>query len=1295
MIDRQALLSDLQSLLKRLEADLLERSGSAEVPGVGKALHAEYERAKKAERTAQNYEDWRSDAITQAAAAWVLSCVFVRFLEDNQLIDPPKFAGPNDRLQRARDEHELYFRSHPRETDREYLLSVFDELAKLPGTKDVFGPHNPLRELPNWLSGDAAGELLRFFQKIDANTGALIHDFTDAAWDTRFLGDLYQDLSEAARKKYALLQTPEFVEEFILDHTLEPALEEFGLKAQPVVDKSDNPLTEVGFRMIDPACGSGHFLLGSFRRLLRHWQRQEPGTIVRELVQRTLASIHGVDVNPYAVAIARFRLLLAAMRACGIERMADAPGFGMHLVCGDSLLHAPLRGGQHVFDFELTSGKIGEDGECEHAYQSEDLPALKRMLRSGVYHVVVANPPYIVPKDRQLNERYRKRFESCHMKYSLAVPFLERIFRLAVTGGFTGQITANSFMKREFGKKLIESFLPQIDLTHVIDTSGAYIPGHGTPTVILFGRHRSPIVSTVRAVMGIRGEPCTPEDPSRGLVWSAIVEQLNNAGSQSDFVSVSDSLRELLHKHPWSIGGGGASELKDLLDSTAISTLEDSIESVGPASFAGVDDAFIASVGVHRRSSIRHDLIRPFAGGDQLRDWRISPVEECLTPYDENCVPLTMDVAASWAARLWPLRRSLETVTSFGGKNRQELGDLWWTWYRWIADRVQANPRIVFAFVATHNHFAIDRGRIAVNRSAPVIMLRRTSIEDDYFGLLGLLNSSIGCFWMKQVFYPKGGDHVGQEGARVRRSLWDERYEYAGTGLLSFPLPRERPVQFARYIDELSRQLEATSPSAVIAEWESGMRNRSLRELLDEAHAISASIRGEMILMQEDLDWLCYRLFGLIDEDVVMGIQPKNESCSILPGMRAFELLLAKDLAAGRAQTAWFERHSIEPRTALPDHDLNPRYRQIVERRIEIIGQNRDIALIEQPEYKRRWYADIWGNRREIALRDSLLNRLESYFDFDGRMNDKGEPTLRTEVGLISVSKLADLADQDSDFHEVGATLQGDLAFDVHRLVDDLVHAESVPLLPTLRYKASGLRKRDQWEKTWELQREEDYLTAKLVPQQRQLDAWRSELHACNEALKKEQGDRAEELKDAKAVLLKNIAQLAPIVEALAEERDEFARLIPIPPKYTSVDFISSGGARYWSLRGRLDVPKERWVSFPHCEGPDGTLVIAWAGYDHLQLARAISAYFVDIQERIGGRDDPRLVPLLACIIELLPWLKQFHHDIDPEFNQRMDEVYEGFVTEEAKNLNLTIDQIKAWQPPQRAASRGRRRANP
>jgi hypothetical protein len=141
-----------------------------------------------------------------------------------------------------------------------------------------------------------------------------------------------------------------------------------------------------------------------------------------------------------------------------------------------------------------------------------------------------------------------------------------------------------------------------------------------------------------------------------------------------------------------------------------------------------------------------------------------------------------------------------------------------------------------------------------------------------------------------------------------------------------------------------------------------------------------------------------------------------------------------------------------------------------------------------------------------------------------------------------------------------------------------------------------------------------------------------------------------------------------------------------VPPRYTSSDFASS---TYWRLRGKLDVPKERWISFPHCAGNDGTLMIAWAGYDHLQLARAISAYYVDIQEHRGGHNDPRLEPLLSCLIELLPWLKQWHNDVDPEFGLHMGDYFEGFIQEEARQMGQTRDQIRAWKPPKKTV-RGR-----
>jgi len=598
MIHRAALLSDLQKLLKKLEADFLERSRSTEIPEVGAQLRQEFEEATEAHRTAQTFEEWQSDAITQTAAAWVLSCVFVRFLEDDTLIDPPRIAGPGERLQRARDEHELYFRSHPTLNDRDYLMFVFGGLRKYPATEEVFGEHNPIRDIPNWLSGDAAGELLRFFQRIDPNTGALVHDFTDSSWDTRFLGDLYQDLSEEARKRYALLQTPVFVEEFILDRTLDPAIEEFGfarLGYETRLEPDGRLHPDDRFKMIDPACGSGHFLLGSFARLVERWRKKEPGTRVAVLVQRALDGVHGVDVNPYAIAIARFRLLLAALKECGITRLSDAPGFDIHLACGDSLLHGSVRKIQQMFDVA---------DELKHVYQPEDPEALSRLLQPGSYHAVVANPPYITPKDAALNAAYRERYTTCHMKYSLAVPFLERIISLAVEGGYTGQITANSFMKREFGKKLIEEFFPRVNLTHVADTSGAYIPGHGTPTVILFARNERPVVSTLRTVMGIRGEPATPDDPARGLVWSAIAAQIDQTSSRSDFVSVGDSNRELFHRHPWSIGGGGAAELKEQIDELCLCKLEAQTDAIGITAVTGEDELYMQPLDTLRRHRI-------------------------------------------------------------------------------------------------------------------------------------------------------------------------------------------------------------------------------------------------------------------------------------------------------------------------------------------------------------------------------------------------------------------------------------------------------------------------------------------------------------------------------------------------------------------------------------------------------------------------------------------------------------------------------------------------------------------
>ena len=206
---------------------------------------------------------------------------------------------------------------------RDWLREAFGHLADLPATGGVLDrEHSLVWSVP--LGDDMCREILGYWRQTGPD-GQPIRALDSSTLDTRFLGDLYQDLSELAKKKYALLQTPVFVEEFILDRTLTPALAEFGLP---------------GLRLIDPTCGSGHFLLGAFDRLLAAWRDTRAGRTGRaSACSRALDSVHGVDINPFAVAIARFRLRgRRPARGRRTPGSRTRPAYDLHLAVGDSLL---------------------------------------------------------------------------------------------------------------------------------------------------------------------------------------------------------------------------------------------------------------------------------------------------------------------------------------------------------------------------------------------------------------------------------------------------------------------------------------------------------------------------------------------------------------------------------------------------------------------------------------------------------------------------------------------------------------------------------------------------------------------------------------------------------------------------------------------------------------------------------------------------------------------------------------------------------------------------------------------
>ena len=1054
--------------------------------------------------------------------------------------------------------------------------------------------HNPMWRITP--SHHAAKDLLAFWRTPGA-AETVAHDFTDPDWDTRFLGDLYQDLSDYAKKTYALLQTPEFVEEFILDHTLRPALEEFGLDQ---------------LRVIDPVCGSGHFLLGAFEHLLERWDYQAPAIDPWEKIASTLSGLHGVDKNPFAVSITRFRLIVAAMKAGGVHRLTDVPPLRIIVACGDSLLHGGNTSKARESPFSQ-AGPVWQRSEDIEDFADVDL------LRSGSYHAVFGNPPYTVPKDRAEAEAYRTLYPACTGAYALTIPFIIRLFDLAAyreedeVAGYIGLLCSNSFMKREFGRSLIEGFMPTVDLTHVIDTSGVFIPGHGTPTVILFGRARQPQNRTVETIVGLRGEPELPADPAQGHVWRSILTAVDRATHADDWTQRVDIERSVLYSFPWNLADTTSTEILQKMSSKV--RLGDRLARIGYVANTGSDDLFTAPAAAFRRARVETGPLLPIITGSGVRDWTVVVEAEGALFYKRDDEESGLRMYPRHQRRLWPYRTVLGHRANYSGRTYFEDSRPWYEWHH-VTDAPIAHPwLIVFPWVSTHNHYAVLRQHCAPLQSAPVIRLPKSASDSDVLQLAALLNSSLTCFWLKHYSNSKGQPRADQTGTG---EPWTLFYEFTATRIAELPLPpdrwsRDRWSIHAETLDKLAQKVMAAAPLSFPPS-----QTLATSDDLGATRSTWEQSRARLISLQEELDWEIYERYGLISDSEKLTATNPNDVPELRLGERAFEIVLARRVAAGEVETQWFTRHGATPITQIPSH-WPQAYREVIQRRIEVIQKRRDIALIEQPEFKRRWQAEPWEKKERAALRAWLLDRCEQR-DLWFVRHDTGDEVPQP----MTVNRLADRLRDDTDFVSVARLYAGPDA-DLADVIAEITDAEHVPYLAAFRYKDTGLRKRQQWERTWDMQREED---------------------------------------------------------AIGQRLD-----IPVPPKYTSADFRKTS---YWSNRGKLDVPKERFISYPLASPDgDGSLLLGWAGWDHREQAHALMTIIED-RSGLDGWERDRLVPLIAGLAEVMPWVRQWHGEVDPAFEVSPADTYASYLKDQIHRCQVSASHLADWRPP--SPKRGRPR---
>jgi len=1057
-------------------------------------LDTVYRAAVTAGRTSQTWQQWRDEQAEQIAQAWLLGTIFVRYAEDNQLMPLAEPSGDT----------------------ATWWLSRFSALTAALGA----GPGQVTPTTPDMMS-EAGAQLLTCSWFPDGQRRTAI-DLTEPSLGTALLGDLYQELSESSRRRYALLQTPTFVERFILDQTLEPAISQFGLD---------------GLRLIDPVCGSGSFLLGAFDRLLTHWAGGASTLNPAERVQRALASVHGIDLNPSAVLITRFRLLIAAYKACPVGQNASPSNERqLSIVQADALL---------------------DDGAAQD-------PGL---TIEGYFHVVVGNPPYVTVQDSATDKLYRKRYDACAGKYALTVPFIQRFFQLARAGddktaGYVGLLAANSFTKREFGRRLIEEVLAhRVTVTQVVDTSGAFIPGHGTPTLVLFGRNRpSQESDEVLVIAGRHGEPATPADPARGLVWQSILRHADTGAGSDRWTEAVTHPYETFRSFPWQLSGNTHTAVMQRLSGAR--QLGDIVSRITYLSNIGADDIFMAPAQVWRRQNAEAERVVDVLTGSDVRDWTATATSSAFFPRDQDLGLVNIQDLPGHHRRLWPFRTLLGNRPDVSGRIFFASNRPWYDWHTISGHPCGTTPRIVFAWVATHPHFAALESAAALP-SAPIVELLPGASDVDRAVLMATLNSSTVCFWLKQVSHSKGISSIHRTTGN-RGEPWEITYEFTPGRVRELPLPADLSDAYVMELDRLARlQIHSTAARTLTTGAPGAERLVAARRQWESA-------RGQMIALAEELDWQVYARYGLLAEPGLACEQAVVPEIRV--GERAFEIALARRLVAGTAtQTSWFARHGAAPTTEIPSH-WPQAYRDLVAARIRAIESDPNLRVLESPEFKRRWTSAGWDAMEHSALRDWLLDRCD---DPELWYDECQRPRPHTIASLAATLRTTDSV--------LDAAALYAPTMELTEVLHTLVTEEIIPSAAAARYKDSGLAKWAKWKSAWAQQREEDRLRSI--------------------------GDHTA----AYALQAK----------------------IPTPPRYVSTDFRQTS---YWRLRGRYDVPTERFISYPLPSSNDPDLLVGWAGWsDEDRVLVLVDLIEAQLTTKVPA--DKSLVPLLAALQESLEWV--------------------------------------------------------